>query len=380
MILAHARLLFPDRMVPGWVRLVDGHIAEIGPGECPHEGSSSEVMDLGGDFLGPGLVDEHVHGAVGHDFMEATEAAFGRILGHHAAGGTTALLPTSVSAPWSETLRFLDVVEDWRQHPRPGLPTVLGAHVEGPFLNPGRAGAQNIAHLCLPSRAHVQDLLDRAGTVRIVTLAPELPGAGEAIARLTAGGIRVSLGHSEAWDEDVQRAFAAGADRVTHLYNAMSSARRRGPERVAGLLECALAAAEVQAEIIADGHHVSHTLLQLALRAKVPDALRLVSDATAGCGLPEGTPFHLGGRACVAGAGVGMLVDDSALAGSTIRLIDAVRLLVRAHSLPLWEAVRLASPATGLVMGAPADLLRLQADLEVGDVWIRGERMDLPAP
>lgn len=395
MLLANARLLQPQGLVHGWLRIENGRITEMGEGAV--EPLGQRVIDLGGDFLGPGLVDEHVHGALGCDFMEASEEAFTKILAHHAEGGTTSLLPTSVSAPWPELMRFLDVVGDWQLQPRPQLPNVLGAHVEGPFLSPAKAGAQNAAHLRNPGDQLIDDLVDRAGNVGIVTMAPELPGAPGAIKRLVRAGIEVSLGHSDAWDEEVQPAFEAGATRATHLFNAMSSARRRGPHRIAGLLEAALARKHCEVELIADGHHVSHTLLEMALRAKMPDDFRLVSDATAGCGLPEGAAFRLGGRDCVVRDGVGQLADGSALAGSTIRLIDGVRRLVWEHGLPLWAAWRLGSPAWsassfgkptwyeeplrggGLGESWAADLVRLDKNLSVVGVWIRGELLP-PGP
>lgn len=389
MLLANARLLQSQGVVRGWLRIEEGRIAEMGEGEVEPRGQ--RVIDLGGDFLGPGLIDEHVHGALGRDFMEASEEAFTEILAHHAAGGTTSLLPTSVSAPWPELMRFLDVVGDWQIHPRPQLPNVLGAHVEGPFLSPAKVGAQNAAHLRAPEGRLIGDLVERAGNVRIVTMAPELPEAPGAISQLVRAGIEVSLGHSDAWDEQVQPAFEAGATRATHLFNAMSSARRRGPHRIAGLLEAALARKHCEVEVIADGHHVSHTLLEMALRAKMPHDFLLVSDATAGCGLPEGAAFQLGGRDCVVRDGVGQLADGSALAGSTIRLIDGVRRLVWEHGLPLWAAWRLGTPAWnassfgnptwyeeplrggGLGEGSAADIVRLDKNLRVVSVWIRGE-------
>ncbi|MBS0656613.1 MAG: amidohydrolase family protein [Verrucomicrobia bacterium] len=386
LLLTNARLVLPHGVEPGWVRIEAGRVVELGKGSGPVEPGR---LDIAGDYLAPGLVDEHLHGALGRDFMEADETAFATILRHHAAGGTTALLPTSVAAPWVVLERFLDRVADWQRSPRPGCPTVLGAHVEGPFLNPAKAGAQAVEHCCVPDRVWVERLVARAETVRLVTLAPELPGALEGIDRLLAAGIVPSLGHSDAWDEDVGAAFERGAFRGTHLFNAMSGARRRGPYRVAGLLEAALARRSCVVELIADGHHVSPTLVELTLRAKLPDGLRLVSDATAGCGLPEGAQFDLGGRACRVQGGVGLLADGSALAGSTIRLLDAVRGLVHRHGLPVWAAWRLGSanwerdgrlPAWcstarsgGLRVGGPADLVRLDESLRVIHVWLRGE-------
>ncbi len=138
-----------------------------------------------------------------------------------------------------------------------------------------------------------------ADVIKRVTLAPELPGALEAIDRLRAQNIAVSGGHSEAWDEEARRAFAHGMRHVTHTFNCMSSVRRRGSERIAGLLEFALSEPEIMCELIADGHHVSPTLMKMLYRAKGPAGICLVTDATAGAGLPPDSRFTLGGVDCV---------------------------------------------------------------------------------
>ena len=223
----------------------------------------------------------------------------------------------------------------------------------------------------------------------LVTLAPELPGACEAIRALTAAGIIASAGHSDAWDENFASAVEAGLGRVTHLYNAMSCARRRGAHRVAGLVECALSEPSIFVEVIADGHHVSPTLLRLAWRAKGTDGLCLITDATAACGLPPGTEYTLGAKRCVARDGAGFLADQNVLAGSAARMIDVVRHMVRAAGVPLGEAVRLATseparaiahrltgpPIGRIENGAAADLVWLTPELSIAGTWRAGERI-----
>ncbi len=378
MILQHARLLLPDgECASGWLRWRKERIVEVGAGESP-QSDEEEVFDCAGSILAPGFIDLHVHGALGRDFMEASPEAFATVLGHHLAGGTTSLAPTSTSAPWSSITDFLAEVRRWRTRAKDGFPAVLGAHLEGPFLSREQAGAQDGEFFRLPQAGELADSTD----VLILTLAPCLPGAGAAIRALTARGVRVSLGHTAAWDEVVAEAVAAGATRVTHWPNAMSAARRRGVYRVAGLLECALADPALGVELIADGHHVSPTLLRLAMAAKGLEGAMLVSDATAASGLAEGSAFTLGRRACVVHEGVGMLADRSALAGSATRLLDGVRTLVRKCGVPLWQAVRLASwaPAQSiglhdrgaLAPGLRADLVLLDSDLNVRQVFVGG--------
>lgn len=384
MVFANVGLILPDRVISrGWVRVENGLIADLDEGDAP----SVPTQEGAGGWLAPGFIDLHVHGAMGRDFMDASDEAWTKILPHHAAGGTTTLLATSLSAPWPEIEAMIEMARHFRD--RPGLPRVAGVHLEGPWLSPAKPGAHEAGLFSQPDRAGVKRVIAWGDVVRWVTLAPELPGAVEAIAALTAAGMVVSAGHSDAWDEDVARAQAAGLGRVTHLFNAMSGSRRRGAFRVAGLLECALAEPRITAEIIADGHHVSPTLLRLAHAAKGTDGLCLVTDATAACGLPAGTEYRLGGGHGVARNGAGFLLDRDVLAGSAARMIDCVRNMVRDVEVPLGEAVRMATvlparalgrrsdlpPIGSLEAGAAADLVWLTRDLEVAGTWRGGERI-----
>ncbi len=383
MILANARVILPDREIPrGWVQIRDGEIVAVGEGS---QVEASNVLDLGGDWLAPGFIDLHVHGGGGRAFMEGTDEAFTVAAHHHLGGGTTALAPTSVTAAWPDVLAFVSAVARWREERRAAWPRVLGAHLEGPFLSAARAGAQESALFVDPAPELISALTARSSHVSVVTLAPERGHATAAIAALVESGISVSLGHSDAWEAEVHAAITAGATRATHLFNAMSSARRQGPYRVAGLLECALVDPRLTVELIADGHHVAPTLLALALAATGDDRILLISDAIAAAGLPEGTRFRIGGREAVINAGVGMLADGSALAGSASRLIDGIRTLVRACGTPVWRAVRFASfnparaarlPDAGMISpGRRADLVRLDHRLEVRTVWLAGKQV-----
>jgi N-acetylglucosamine-6-phosphate deacetylase len=218
-----------------------------------------------------------------------------------------------------------------------------------------------------------------------MTIAPELPGALEAIELFHAQGISVSGGHSDAWDEDARAAFTRGMRSVTHTFNCMSSARRRGIYRVAGLLEFALSEPEISCELIADGNHVSATLMKMLYRAKGTQGICLVTDATAGAGLPEGSRFALFGKDCIVENGVSLLADHSALAGSAARMIDLMRMMVREVNIPLNEAIAMATenPARAidlgtkgrLIVGADADFVVLSPQLEVVRTYRCGEQI-----
>lgn len=372
MILTNTRTVFPDGVRDDFeIVCEEGRLVEIRPGgKTP----AADAIDLRGNYLAPGFVDLHLHGARGHDAMEATPAAFRAICEYHARGGTTSLLLTTATAPIAEIVKVLRAVREHHDE----FPEIVGVHVEGPFVSPARAGAQRAEFIRHPDAESVSRLLEYADVIRRITLAPELPGALEAITRFRAAGIAVSGGHSDAWDEEAQAGFEQGLRHVTHTFNCMSSARRRNGKRVAGLLEFALSEPETVCELIADGHHVSPTLMRMLYRAKGASGICLVTDATAGAGLPNESHFDLAGRACVVSDGACYLADRSALAGSAAQMIDLVRTMVREVGVPLHEAIAMAStnPAralrgqrTGKIeVGAEANFVVLSPELEVVEV------------
>jgi N-acetylglucosamine-6-phosphate deacetylase len=377
MIFFNARLIFPDGIRDGLEVVVeDGKIAEI-----RERSSIGEAIDLRGNFLAPGFIDLHVHGALGRDTMEATPDAFRAICDYHATGGTTSLCLTTVTAPLPEITEVLRAARSVRND----LKQVAGIHVEGPFISKARPGAQRVEFIRDPETPLVDELLACADAIKIMTLAPELPGSLALIDRLRLHKIVVSGGHSDATDLEARAAAEYGMRQVTHTFNAMSSARRQGMYREAGLLEFALSEPDITCELIADGHHVSPTLMKLLYRAKGPRGICLVTDATAGAGLPAGTEFTLSGRRCVVGDGVCLLSDRSALAGSASRMIDLVRNVVQQVGVSLPEAISMATanPARALGLankgklkvGADADFVILSRELEVRRTLIAGERV-----
>ncbi len=374
MIFTNGRLTFPESVADGLaLRVAEGRIAEIAERIAPERGE--EVIDLAGHFLAPGFIDLHVHGAVGRDTMEGTAEAFRAICAHHLAGGTTSLCLTTVTAPLEEIARVVEAIGAAMAT----LPQLRGAHVEGPFIAREKRGAQNAEHITQLTPERVAQLLENADPIRRVTLAPELPGAPELISRLTSLGIASSGGHSAAWDFEAEAAFAAGMRQVTHTFNCMSGMRRHEGERTAGLIEYALSEPEIFCELIADGRHVSPTLMRMLYQAKGAEKICLVTDATAGAGLPNENHFTLGAQDCVVRDGACWLADGAALAGSAAQMIDLVRRMVERVGVPVHSAVRMATetPARAmgwktkglLVAGADADFVVLTPRLEVAQVW-----------
>ena len=395
MIFTNVRLIFPETIRDGLeVVVAEGEIAAI---RERSRARGKDVVDLDENYLAPGFVDLHVHGALGRDTMEASAEAFRAICDFHASGGTTSLLLTTSTTPMDKLVEVLDTVRDFvdrrassfgvARHKLRSRPTsaIAGVHVEGPFISKAKRGAQRAEFIQEPSPAAVRRLLDYADVIKRITVAPELPGAPEAIKDFHEHGVSVSGGHSDAWDEDARAGFERGMRSVTHTFNCMSSARRRGIYRVGGLLEFALSEPQISCELIADSHHASATLMKILYRAKGVAGICLVTDATAGAGLPNGSRFSLFGKDCIVEDGVCLLADRSALAGSASRMIDLVRTMVRIVDVPLHEAITMATenPARAigletkgrLAVGADADFVVLSPDLEVLRAFAGGQEI-----
>jgi N-acetylglucosamine-6-phosphate deacetylase len=382
MIFQNARLIFPDGIRDNLeLEARNGRISAIRQSSRPAPGES---VDLNGNYLAPGFVDLHIHGAVGRDTMEASFDALSTICDYHATGGTTSLLLTTATAPTDEIVKVIKTARDCASR----LKHIAGVHVEGPFISKNKPGAQRTELICDPTPKGYAPLLEHIDIIKRVTLAPELPGALGLIDDLVRHNVGPSAGHSDAWEEDVRVAFEHGLRSVTHTFNCMSMSRRRGIDRVAGLLEFAMSESQIVCELIADGHHVSATLMKMLYRAKGARGICLVTDATAGAGLPEGSKFSLYGRKCIVEKGVCFLEDRSALAGSAARMIDLVRTMIRQVNVPLHEAVAMATDtpahAVGLTgkgqfkIGGDADFVVISPELEVLRTFIAGEEVFRP--
>lgn len=340
---------------PGWIVVADGTIAERGAGSAP-DGAPVTTVDL----VGPGLVDTHVHGARGLDFATPGTDPSPAIDLHRSAGATTLLASLATSTPDSLLTRVAELapyVEDG---------ALAGLHLEGPWLSPERRGAHRVDLLRAPTPDEIERVLSAgAGVIRMVTLAPELPGAFAAIERFVAAGVVVAIGHSAADTETARRAMDAGASVVTHLFNGMPPMLSREP----GIVGAGLSHPDVTVEVIADGIHVADTAIDVVFAAAA-ERLSLVSDAMAATGLGDGR-YDLAGSDVTVAGGVARLSDGGSLAGSTTTLGGAVtRLLGRglpaapillAASLTPARAVGLEVPA--LRVGDAADLVAVSGGL-----------------
>ncbi len=352
MRLRSQRIITPAGTIAGEVQISGGQITSVGPG-AGGGGSlggagGEEVVELGGRWVIPGFIDVHVHGGGGAQCNTGELDELETMARFHAAHGTTALLATTVAAPPVElavALQTTALATALR-----GGAAVLGAHLEGPFLSRRRPGAMDPALFLEPTEGVVGRLLDAgAGCVRLMTLAPELPGALELIGALAGAGVVASVGHSDATYEQTRAAVQAGARAATHLFNAMRPFHHREP----GVLGAVLDLPEVSCELICDGLHVQPAALRLAYRAKGRAGIRLVTDAMQAAGMPDGE-YHLGTATVTVAGGRATIPGLGSIAGSTLTMDAAVRNAVSLLGVSLEEAVTLAS-------ANPARLLGLEA-------------------
>jgi len=296
----------------------------------------------------PGLVDVHVHGGLGATFNDPDPAVWRDLLAFHARSGSTTVAATVMSDNPGRMVAALATARDLATGagPPPGL---AGVHLEGPFLAPGQRGAHPAAALAAPDGPAWRLLAGHLDVVRLITLAPELPGAGAVVDECTRAGVVVAAGHSAATADDL--AAAPGVRHLTHLWSGQSALRKDGPWRRPGLLEAALASDGLTAELIADGHHLPAALVRIAYRCLGPDRLCLVSDASAGTGLPVGSRFAMAGAEGVVAEGVAVTADGGSFCGSTSTLLDVLRFAVTGAGLPVAAAVRMATTTPARVLG-----------------------------
>ena len=335
------------------VLIEDGKIDSIASRESASVPADAKILDFPGATLGPSYFDVHFHGAAGHDVMEATPQALDTIGTFLASRGTSAYLATTVTAPLDATLRALDgLANEIAKLPQPGRARPLGIHLEGPFLSHAKRGVQPQEHLLAPDIAIFDRLIEAAhGHVRLMTLAPELPGAVELTAHATSRGVRVSLGHSNATAAETQAAIDAGAVSATHTFNAMRPLDHREP----GILGTVLTNDALYAELICDGIHTDPEIVRLWWKAKGPDRAILVTDAMSAAGMPEGE-YQLGGFAVQVKDG--RATARGVLAGSVLTLDRALANFVKFTDASVEQGLRLLSsnPAamTGLAHRAGA--------------------------
>jgi len=358
-VLSAGHVVTPDSVLsPGWIRLAGSRIDAVGLGEPPAE-PGLPVTSLPGRWVLPGFVDMHVHGGGGASFTEGTAEDARRATEFHRRNGTTTMLASLVTAPLADMEARAAMLADLA---REGV--IAGLHLEGPFLAAARCGAQDPRHMIAPDVAAFDRLLALAGGwLRVITLAPELPGATDLITSVAQAGVIAAVGHTDATADVTAAAVDAGASHATHLFNGMRPLHHREPGPVGALLD----RDEVSCEVIADGVHLHDTAIRLVARAAGPARLVLITDAMAAAGMPDGR-YQLGSmRVDVAGGEARLAADagfsahagsggearsrvSGAIAGSTATMASVVRHAIAA-GLPVTDVAAAASTNPAHVLG-----------------------------
>ena len=371
------------------MRIVNGQVFDLGQGftardvctDGPLLSSASgdgAVLDASGCYVIPGLVDVHFHGAVGEDFSDATPEGLQKIADYELSRGVTYICPAGMTLPEEQLTAVCKNAAAHRARQAGGA-ELVGIHLEGPFLNAAKKGAQNGAYLHDPDAAMLERLqAAAAGCVRLVTIAPEQPGAMEFIHAAADMGIAVSLGHTTADYDTAKAALEAGADHATHLYNAMPPLAHRDP----GVVGAAFDDPKTFAELICDGIHTNPAVVRATFRLFGPERMLLISDTMRAAGMPDGD-YTLGGLA-VAVKGPLCTLADGTIAGSATDLMACLRTAV-SFGIPLADAVRAASynPARSIGIegrvgtldaGKEASLVLLdQKDLSIREILFKGQ-------
>ena len=348
------------------IRMEGGCITAINKNLPPLSGE--QILDLQGDYLLPGFVDVHIHAYRGQDAMQGENAvrAMSRELYD---AGVAAFLPTTMSAPIGETHRAVQGVRNVMNEPEQRGARVLGAHMEAPFLNPAKAGAQLAQCLRLPDWDLFLTMTDGdVSIVRMMTLAPELEGADDFIRRAAAAGVVISLGHSAATADQAHHAADLGASHVTHTFNAQPPLHHREP----GLTGAALADDRLYAEFISDGIHLHGDVVKLLCRAKGAARAVAITDAMEAAGMPDGE-YSLGGQPVIVQNGQARLANGT-LAGSVLTMKQALHNLIHQFGICPIDAVRMctSTPAESIgekvyghmIPGSPVPLTRWTKDWE----------------
>ena len=332
------------------VVLDGGRIASISTRAASGVPAGASILDFPEATLAPSFFDIHVHGAAGHDSMEATPEALAAIGTFLATRGTARFLATTVTAPIDATLRAVaGLAKLMTSPPAVGAARPLGIHLEGPFLSHAKRGVHPPEYLLAPDIALFDRIYEAAeGHVRLITLAPELPGASEFAAHAVARGVRVSLGHSNATAAETRAAIAAGATSATHTFNAMRPLDHREP----GILGTVLTTDSLFAELICDGIHSAPEMTKLWWRAKGPNRAILVTDAMSAAGMPDGE-YRLGGLTVQVADG--RATSDGVLAGSVLTLDRALSNFLAFTGATLEQGLRLLTANPAALTGFEAE-------------------------
>ena len=358
------RLVNPDGVAEDRDILVDeGRIAEVRPA------AAEAAPGAGGLTAVPGFIDLHTHGAVGHDIMDAHPAGLAEIARHHLRNGTTSFLGSTLTAPLEEVERVLSAAREYAtenvaQAQEGRAASLVGIHLEGPWLAPEQAGAQNTSYMHAPAQRDFHLIRANHDLVRMATFSYHYESSPQFLALLNNLGIIAACGHDRATDDLIARAFEDGLRYVTHLFSMNSSFHRVNGYKHLGMLEMALMTPGITVEAIVDGRHVTQPMWRFLRHNKNPDDIVIVSDSNRAAWLPEDPDrvIRLGELEAVVDHGVAWLADRSAFAGSVSTIARSFRLLAGEWGVPMTEAVRMTATNQARLLGLEDDL----GSIEVG--------------
>jgi N-acetylglucosamine-6-phosphate deacetylase len=379
----NGKVITPDRILQQATVLVQGKkILEISEKDLPSK--QAQVIDARGKYVSPGFIDIHTHGAGGADFMDRTVEACLKIAATHARYGTTALMPTTLTASTSDMLQLFEVYEEACRQNVSGA-TFVGIHLEGPYFAKEQAGAQDSRFIRNPDPEEYREIVAACKSLRRWSAAPELEGALEFAGYISSKGIIPSIAHTNAIAADIYPAFNAGFTMMTHLYSAMLGVTRRNAFRYAGAVEAAFLIEDMDVEIIADGIHLPPDLLKFICKFKGHDHIALVSDSMRAAGMPEGE-YMLGdlekGTRVTVENGVAKLQDKAALAASVATADRLVGTMVQQAGISLHDAVKMmtSNPARminlpqkgSLIAGMDADIVIFDENIQIHLTMVEG--------
>jgi N-acetylglucosamine-6-phosphate deacetylase len=388
-VFINADIYIPDRVITrGSVVVHQGKIQQIlSNEEALVIKEPYEAIDVQGGLLVPGFIDIHVHGGGGYDCMTGTTEAVIGMSQYHASFGTTSIVPTTLTASQDQLEQVVKAIAASCHTEEQAVGAdILGIHLEGPFLNPIRCGAQNSNQMRLPAREELEAYINHSNQhIRLITIAPEMQGAEEVIRYAVSRGITVSIGHTDASYEQVKQAVEWGATHVTHLFNGMRPLHHREP----GTAGTALLLDDLMVEVICDGVHVHSELLPLIYKQKSKDRVVFITDSIAAAGLPCGDYELAGLPVRTEEKQVRLINEDGSLgnlAGSSLTMLESLRNGLAFSNLSLLELLPslTMNPAKqigvqnhkgSIEIGKDADLLLLDDQLELKAAYVRGSKV-----
>jgi N-acetylglucosamine-6-phosphate deacetylase len=382
----NGRIITPEKIIEhGNLFISDDIITEISDKEISMK--ADITIDAEGNFIAPGFIDIHVHGGGGSDFMDGTIEDFLTIAETHLKYGTTALVPTTLSAGKENLLHILDIYRKASKENIRGA-QFLGMHIEGPYFALSQKGAQDARYIRNPDKKEYTEIIDKASDIIVRwSAAPELAGALEFGKYLTEHGILPAIAHTDAVYENVVKAFENGYTLATHFYSAMSGVTRRNAYRFAGVIESVYLMDDIDVEVIADGRHLPAPLLKLIYKIKGTNRIALITDAMRAAGTQDSESIlgpRENGLKVIVEDGVAKLPDRTSFAGSVATTNRLVRTMIEIAQVPIIEAVKMMALTPARIMkidknkgsielGKDADIVIFDGDINIKTAIVRGE-------